>query len=144
MVPATTASLPAFPWNIPAGEWVHPAYGGGSLVARELTASTEQRILFLQTMEKSVTDLEVWLGSAGARELEPKQYAFVRAQARLMLAQCDVIVAAMEGEYARADAATRQRFDDLCDRLDEIVDTLGWSAEAADKLGALIREEMCA
>jgi hypothetical protein len=143
MVAATTGSVPASPWNIPAGEWVQPAPSTGSLTAREIAASEEDRAHFLQKMEESVADLEGWLGSPAARELTPKQYGFVRAQARLMLAQCDVVVAAMEGAYGRADARTRGRFDDVCDRLDEIVDTLGWSTEA-DRLGAVIREEMCA
>lgn len=137
MVSATTGSVPASPWNIPAGGWVPPSLDVGP------GATEDERAGFLQKMEKSVAALEFWLGSPDARDLEPKQYAFVRAQARLLLAQCDVVLAAME-EGRGADAVVRRQVGDLCDRLDEIVDTLGWSAEAGDKLAQLLRDDMCA
>jgi hypothetical protein len=107
------------------------------------TTSNDERSSFLKKMATSVGDLEAWLGSPDARDLQPKQYGFVRAQARLLRAQCDLIAAAMEAS-ALTDDGVRQQVDDLRDRLDEIVDTLGWSAEAGDKLAAMLRDDMCA
>jgi hypothetical protein len=143
MVAATMDTVPAPPWNIPPGEWVEPtaALGGSSAVTK--TSSEEERTRFLQKMDRSVVALEEWLGSSAARHLEPRQYGFVRAQARLMLAQCEVVAAAIEGGIEAADAATRQYLEDLGDRLDEIIDTLAWSTEAGDKLSTLIQEETC-
>ncbi len=117
----------------------------GPACARASTASEEEeeRNDLLRKMEKSVATLEAWLGSSAVESLEPRQYGFVRAQARSMLAQCDAVIAAMNSGGALADAATRRRLDDLSDRLDEIVDTLGWSEEGSDDLVSLIHDETC-
>jgi hypothetical protein len=124
-----------------------PTQAGSVTENKTVVQNKDALARFIPDVEQVASQLEDWISSPSANGLAPKTYAFVRAQARLVMAQCDYVLAALTGGLITLSialsAAYQKRLDDVRDRLDKIIDSLSWSAEAPEELRSLALEETC-
>jgi hypothetical protein len=75
--------------------------------------------------------------------LEPPVFSMYRAYIRMILAALDFMRAGVDAGKQTMSEADRARLDDAEDRLDELVDTFSWAADAGEELPQLVREAKC-
>lgn len=100
----------------------------------EALASIEQFVLLFE----GLCSHDSW------RDQAPAKFRAYRAYARLTLATLDYLADGAAAGFHELSASEGSRLDELRDRLDELLDTLGWAADCPGDLAALAESETCA
>ena len=78
------------------------------------------------------------------RDVAPEKFTALRAYVRMVLAALDFIESGEPAGFHKLTDAERDKLGELQDRLDELLDTLGWAAESPGELAELADAESCA
>lgn len=77
-------------------------------------------------------------------EQNPTEFRAIRAYVRVHLAALEYIEAGADAGYFNLTDGQREKLAELIERADELVDTLGWAADAPDELAEAAEQERCA
>ena len=99
-----------------------------------------------QTIEQArfvIAAIEGFCAHPEAEKPNPARMSALRAYVRAVLAGLEFVVEGSRANFFAVSVDQLTTIDSLRERADELIDTLGWGAEAHAELTELMREEAC-